>query len=736
MKKHDGGSFLVAWATWMVGILTGAASAAGTSGGGPEPPWVARWSPFELSLEGPFASEADDAPNPFLDYRLQVEFEAPSGTTYDVPGFFDGDGSGSGVGTTWKARFTPDETGLWTWKASFRAGPDVAVSLDPWAGSPASFDGASGSFMTGAPAADARGFRARGRLRYVGRHHLRSQDGTWFLKTGTNSPENLLGFTGFDGVQDMGGLSTGVLHDYAAHVADWKPGDPADGSSANPHGLKGLIGALNYLADQGVNAVYFLPMNLGGDGQDTAPFLGYAKTAYDKTHYDVSRLQQWNTVFGHAMELGIQLQFVLSETEPENETWLDDGDLGVERKLFFRELVARFGHHHAIKWNLAEENDFWATELQEMAAYLGALDPYDHPLGVHNHADGFWDYEALLGDPRFTITSIQYDNAMAGPYVEEWRQRSAEAGQPWVLDLDENGTPWDGVSDLNGTQMRKVVLYDTLFSGGNIEWYLGSKGLPLGGDQSLEDFRTRSDIWRYSRYAREFLENELPFWDMEPADHLVTGESPDYGGAEVFAADDGNLAVYLPKAQPSGTLDLTWVDPSVPLQRRWYDPRSGTFAGAAEDVTGGGSLALGSPPYLPEGDWVVLIQRRMLSVDTATVPLANPRQVLFLDAGPGHAFETYQILTTASGTFPGTPVGPALLPLNWDAFTSWSLLPAPDVAAGFAGTLDADGRAVAVLDGGPGLTPAWVGVTLHHAFLAGTWAPTLASNAVSMTVLP
>jgi len=91
--------------------------------------------------------------------------------------------------------------------------------------------------------------------------------------------------------------------------------------------------------------------------------------------------------------------------------------------------------------------------------------------------------------------------------------------------MDENGTAAVGVSDQNAPQFRKEVLYDILFSGGNLEWYLGAQGLPLGGDLHIEDFRTRNAMWIYSRIARELLEQEFEFWHMEPADSLLTNEA-------------------------------------------------------------------------------------------------------------------------------------------------------------------------------------------------------------------
>lgn len=90
-----------------------------------------KWQPLQISFDGPSASETDNAPNPFLDYRLQVTFTGPGAQQYVVPGFFDGDGNGGGSGNIWRARFAPDEAGGWTWSASFRSGSNVAIDLDP-----------------------------------------------------------------------------------------------------------------------------------------------------------------------------------------------------------------------------------------------------------------------------------------------------------------------------------------------------------------------------------------------------------------------------------------------------------------------------------------------------------------------------------------------------------------------------------------------------------------------------
>ena len=562
------------------------------------------WHPMHLDFAGPQASEQDTGPNPFLDFRLNVTFTAQDGTEYVVPGFFAGDGEGGGTGNVWRVRFSPDRPGIWEYRTNFRAGANVAIETDPDAGAAAMLHGKEGRFGVLARDAEAEGLLANGRLEYVGEHYLKARDGDYFVKTGTNSPENFLAYDGFDDVMDAGGV--GIIHRYEPHRGDWNEGDPLFNSSSSGYDSKGIIGALNYLGDVGVNAIYFLPMNLGGDGQDTTPFVSYANTNFAKTHYDVSRLHQWNQVLNHAQEQGILVHFVLAETEWANEHWLDDGEMGLQRKLFFRELNARFGYLNGVKWNLSEENDYPVTVLREMASYLREVDPYDHTIAVHTHPNDVSDYEAIVGDPLFDSASIQYSTAIAENLSLQVRNMSRNAGRKWVVDMDENGT-WDvGGNSSNASEMRCEVLYDVLFSHGGVEWYAGYHQLPLGGDVRMENFRTRDEIFRYSRIAREFLEENFTPATMFLADQLVSGESGEFGGAEVILAPADRMAIYLPSASQSPTVDLSQMPGTYRVS--WISPRTGEEAGGGPQLEGGAPRAL-QVPVPPNHDWSVLIRR-------------------------------------------------------------------------------------------------------------------------------
>jgi hypothetical protein len=82
----------------LIVLILGAVVAAQTIDGG-----LATWHPITITFDGPHAAEMDNAPNPFLDIRLQVAFEGPENQRFVAPGFFDGDGQGGSKGQVWRA---------------------------------------------------------------------------------------------------------------------------------------------------------------------------------------------------------------------------------------------------------------------------------------------------------------------------------------------------------------------------------------------------------------------------------------------------------------------------------------------------------------------------------------------------------------------------------------------------------------------------------------------------------
>lgn len=693
-------------------------------------------SPVQVTFRGPWASETGLAPNPFLDYRLDVRFVGPGGRTFVSAGFFNGDGENGDHGNLWSARFLPPVPGTWTATASMRVGPGVAISTDPLAGTAlAPVNGVVAVLEVLPTSNDAGGFFTTGTLLDAGKHHRRFEFGNYFLKAGTNGPENFLALRAVDDITKSGG--EGNLHSFEPHVADWNPGDPIIDPLNRADDGRGVIGALNYLAEEGVNSLFLMMMNLGGDGNDVYPFLGPKRRSFEKLHYDTSRLRQWNVILEHAQRKGISLSLVLNETEIDNELWLDGGNLGPERRLFYREMVARFGHLPAVRWNVCEENDFSIGQLDGFASLIKELDCDEHAVSIHNNPNDLALFQSLASNPNFDAASLQFDADQADAQVEQVRRWTSQAGKPWLVDADEMG-PWQiGLTDQNAVDTRKRILYDALFSGGGIEFYFGWHSLPLGGDLSLEDFRTRDEMWNYTRHARMFMERNLPFWDMQPMDELVNFENPSFGGAEVYALPGEVYAVYYPNAQAQGLFNFQ--NHTQNFQLTWYDPRTGEFAGPVHDLgTGGGWRSLPDPPYDISNDWVGLIRERApLAASASTVSVAAAEtQVFSIDAGPSFAGRDYVFLSTASGTGGSFNLSNLEVPIVFDRLTRFAIGDTVgQIYSGNFGTLDAQGRGTVTMritpvDGG-GLA----GTTLHHCVITRDpydWV----SNTVQVQIVP
>ncbi len=560
------------------------------TGGGVISGELKQWHKVSLDFTGPATSETA-AVNPFTDYRLDVTFtHLESGKTYVVPGYYAADGNAANTsassGNVWRVHFAPDEIGAWTYSASFRTGSNVAVSTAVNPGSSAGFfDGASARFEIAASDKSGRDLRGKGRLDYVGERYLQfSGTDDYFLKQGPDAPENLLAYEDFDNTPNNGSRRKS----YSPHAGDWKSGDP---SWQNGKGTE-LIGAVNYLADEGLNAFSFLTMNIDGDDKNVFPYI--SDSAGDRTRMDVSKLAQWEIVFQHATEEGFFLHFKTQETE--NDQLLDGGDLGNQRRLYYRELIARFSHHLALNWNLGEENTNTTQQLKDFAQFFHDNDPYQHHVVVHTYP-GQKDqvYDPLLGNAsKLTGASLQTNQAdfsnVHGDTVK-WVNDSAATGRPWAIAVDEPGDAQHAIrpdNDAGNSHVdgRKNALWGTLLGGGyGNEWYFGYGH--AHSDLTLQDFRSRDQWWDYTRYAMEFFnDNDIPFWEMQN-DNGISSASNDYG---FYKSGE----VYVGYLKNGGTTNMDLSNATGSFEVKWFDPRNGGGLqdGTVTSVTGGGSRSV------------------------------------------------------------------------------------------------------------------------------------------------
>jgi len=576
-----------------------------------------KWHTLHLLFDGPQCSETDFSPNPFLDYRLEVTFT--NGTKkYKVPGYFASDGNsaetGAIAGNKWQVNFVPDETGTWNYSVSFRRGKDIAISDQVTEGKTLAPNGTSGTFAVAATDKNAPGFLSKGRVEFVGKRYLKFKEtGEYFLKNGADSPENFLAYIDFDQTYRYGNKSIvregeanpkESCHRYETHIKDWKAGDPTWLGGKG----KGIIGALNYLASNGVNSQYMLTMNIQGDGKDVWPYADHN----ERTRFDCSKLAQWDIVFNQMDQLGMMIHLVLQETE--NECLLDGGQTGVQRKVYLRELVARFGHHLAVTWNMGEENGpaDWTPVGQsdqmrkDMANYLKAINPYPNFVVLHTHSDNthqdlilnpLLGFESLDG-PSMQIGNVENINERVAHFIN----KSAKTNKKWIVNLDEIGEAWKGVMpdefDQQHDTIRHFALWGSLMAGaGGAEWYFGYR-YPHN-DLACEDFRSRELWWKQTRIAHDFFIQHLPFAQMISANELV---SP--ANAYCLAKAGETYAVYLPEGGPS---QITL--PEGKFSVKWFNPRTGgkLSDGTIQTIKGGGKVSLGTIPKDEGKDWVVLI---------------------------------------------------------------------------------------------------------------------------------
>ena len=568
-----------------------------------------QWHKVTLTFEGLESAESSPA-NPFLDYRMYVTF-IKGNKTVVVPGYYAADGnagnSGSDSGNKWRCHFSPSEKGEWTWSVSFRKASNIAVDDQPMAGEACGFDGEKGSFNIASSNKMAPDFRAKGMLQYTGEHYFQfAQTKEYFLKGGADSPENFLAYNEIDNTYDADAGSGsyehigGFIHEYKPHKQDWNQGDPSwkDGKG------KGIIGALNYLSEKEMNSVYFLTYNLdGGDGRDVWMW----SDENERERFDCSKLDQWEIIFEHMDKRGLMLHVVTQETENDHKLGGSVG-LNLHRKLYYRELVARFGHHLALVWNLGEENNTPDADRKKIAAYIRSLDPYDHPITVHTqHNVTLKFYNDLLGDENFEATSIQSDFNNFHDEAVILRKRSAEAGRKWAIFYDEQGPASRGVlpdgDDPTHDIVRKQGLWGNLMGGGaGVEWYFGHQYDHM--DINCEDWRSRDNMWDQTRHALNFFQTYLPFWEMTPSDQLTSADD-DY----CFAKEGEVYAVFLPNGGTT-KLDLSMANGEFDIQ--WYNPRKGGTLeeGTVKSVKGGDWVEIGTAPSEIHEDWTILIKNR------------------------------------------------------------------------------------------------------------------------------
>lgn len=328
-------------------------------------------------------------------------------------------------------------------------------------------------------------------------------------------------------------------------------------------------------------------------------------------------------------------------------------------------------------------------------------------------------------------------------------QNGVDAGAVYVFERDDGGTPADPGDDAWVERAKLVasdgaahdafgssvgVSGDTIAvaapSAGLLQFHGGVVYLFERDDRGTPD--PADDTWAQTAElaTTEYLMSYFG-WRMTFADDtvLVTALQSLTGG-KVFAYGRDT------RGTPDDRLDDAWV-----LTTTYRGIDVGTVGLGTGLAVAGREALLGNSGTLsgaggPAMFAFVVPRTFPLEVSSEGLALEPGRSLSFtLDVGPCYAGEPYVLLGSVTGTSPGFQASGRTIPLVPDAYFDLTLAaPSTPPLAGFAGSLDAQGRASATWTVPPGVALALTGTTLHHLFWVfepSPWSIRYVSNTVA-----
>lgn len=523
---------------------------------------IPKWEIFEFCI--PIESNFE---NPFLEVELQAVFEMDPKTPYIIDGFYDGMENAEHI---WRIRFAPMQEGKWT----FQTRSNISA-----------LDKLSGEFEC-IPAV------SRGPLK------IHPDFPNWFSRGDHNA--QLI-------INDGWFPHTVSKKSFDFEVVDFQPPSEED--------FKNFI---DILADHKVNLILgmselYARQPVIADTTFLWPWkvIDPLANRIDKERFNLDFYRRWERTIQHAKERNLfyayEMLYDNSLVRPtewgnhpyniKNGGWLNDDsvgeigwhnlfDIGNEQsKLYLgryiRYTIARLACYWNICWEIGAENANLAVLPQELlpnarfpvekiaewyrywAQYIKQYDPYrrlrtfgdttHHPLMVCENGNDF----ILTQDPR----NYPHNDARACYFamreegVLHWKyQRPVVIGE---MDCSNNG---------NYHHERRMY-WIALTSG-----YMMSRSDRhfgfMNGNTMIESERFGLNdvpsIYLFLQIMHDYIEQNVSFWRMHPANELV--KSSDL--TCTLAEEEKEYLIYFPFG---GKAELTLPD----SESEWFNPRSG-----------------------------------------------------------------------------------------------------------------------------------------------------------------
>ena len=523
---------------------------------------VPQWGRFEQQ----FVSSESYA-NPVQEVRLIITFTSPSGRERHSEGFWDG-------GAVWRVRFSPDETGMWTFTT--HSEPEDPGLCDQ-----------QGRFTCGQPSGTTR-FEQHGPVQLSSnRRFLVHADGTPFLWLGDTAWNGPLRATPDEWEHY---LRERVRQKFTA--VQWVTTQWLAAPDGDLRGEKAFTGTNRIV----VNPVFFQRLD------------GYVEATARAGLLNVPVLlwaAQWSTPEVNQQNPGFYL--------PEDQA-----------ALLARYMVARWSAYPVI-WILPGDGHYQGDKAERWKRIGRAVfgdAPHApvslHPAGMQWNGEEFrnesWldilGYQSGHGDDESTLEWL-----VCGPPSRDWQNEPARP----LINLEppyEDHISYQSRKRISAGFTRRALYWSLLVSptagvtyGGHGIWGWDdgtappvghpTTGIPLPWQQALV-----MDGAEQIRHLADLFES-IEWWRLIPAPDLLADQPGDHDkGRYVTAAkspEDDLIIVYIPQDRD---IELNLIHSPDDLSAVWFDPRTGARQPAA--VSGNHFTTPAA------GDWVLLLGRGLV----------------------------------------------------------------------------------------------------------------------------
>lgn len=516
--------------------------------------------------------------NPYTDQYIHCQFTGPQGQKMTMPGFWDG-------GQTWVVRFAPPTVGKWTYQ------------------------------VVAADTTDAGLHNIRGELyctKYTGDKDIYKHG---FLRVSNDKR----GMTYRDGTPFFWLADTHWMG--LSHREHWNNSN----DKRFPSMFKGMV---DVRAKQGYT-VYQMNFFLSESGDNG--YIDGKGATWNEGGRVWEENKKWvtpNTKFFDNCDNRIQY---LAQKGIVSALGLDWGPCAYSDytvagfKAMARYIVARYAAYPVVWLTCGEarmNSPYWA----EVARYIDAIDPYQHPTTLHSGVetqDFGYKSDEYRGEDWFDFVMLQtgHVSSLKPAYLNSWKDKY---NRNPVMPFLEGEACYEGIDGVPNGLTRKMA-YTSIMAGG-FGYSYGAEGIWNATWDKNDSFQVWGENpipWYQAIDGENGAQMQhlkktftsVPWWEMKPYNSIVSWyKRPGTTSDPLLKAnaDRTSLLIYYPV--PTKAIDYDYVgtisrlNPSHTYDAQWVNPRNGKVSTASMGFKpqSDGTWTTPVPPSRTE-DWTLVI---------------------------------------------------------------------------------------------------------------------------------